>query len=180
MGMKKILLGVISILFLIGCSAKKEQNSSSNEDSSNNLENSQEEGLSLPPDGLEVIAENLNVPWSIENLEDTFYLTERSGSIIRIENGEVKRQDVELEQEVSTASEAGLLGFVFAPDFAESNQAYAYYTYENGGGQYNRIVTLQLEDNVWKEENLLLDEIPSGTYHHGGRLKSRKNSRHMD
>jgi glucose/arabinose dehydrogenase len=28
-----------------------------------------------------------------------------------------------------------------------------------------------LEDNVWREESLLLDKIPSGTYHHGGRLK---------
>ncbi len=35
----------------------------------------------------------------------------------------------------------------------------------------NRIVTLRLEENVWREESMLLDNIPSGTYHHGGRLK---------
>ena len=28
-----------------------------------------------------------------------------------------------------------------------------------------------MEDNVWREESLLLDKIPSGSYHHGGRLK---------
>ncbi len=28
-----------------------------------------------------------------------------------------------------------------------------------------------MEENVWREESLLLDNIPSGTYHHGGRLK---------
>ncbi|QKY71673.1 sorbosone dehydrogenase family protein [Lentibacillus sp. CBA3610] len=156
---------LLGILFLVGCSENEQQNSS------NEQENSQQEELSLPVESLEVIAENLEVPWSIEKLEDTFYLTERSGSIVEIGNGEVERQTVELEQEVSTASEAGLLGFVLAPDFSESNLAYAYYTYEDSDGQYNRIVTLRLEDNVWREESLLLDQIPSGAYHHGGRIK---------
>ncbi|WP_176449618.1 sorbosone dehydrogenase family protein [Lentibacillus sp. CBA3610] len=167
MFVKKIMLVpcLLGILFLVGCSENEQQNSS------NEQENSQQEELSLPVESLEVIAENLEVPWSIEKLEDTFYLTERSGSIVEIGNGEVERQTVELEQEVSTASEAGLLGFVLAPDFSESNLAYAYYTYEDSDGQYNRIVTLRLEDNVWREESLLLDQIPSGAYHHGGRIK---------
>ncbi|REJ09108.1 quinoprotein glucose dehydrogenase [Halobacillus trueperi] len=117
------------------------------------------------------MAENLKVPWSIQKSEDTFYLTERSGNIVKIEEGEVERQRVELEEEVSTASEAGLLGFVLAPDFSESNLAYAYYTYEDKEEQFNRIVTLRLENDGWREEDLLLDQIPSGTYHHGGRMK---------
>lgn len=164
--MKKILMGyLLGILFLVGCSANEQQNSS------NEQEDTQQEQLSLPVEALDVIAGNLDVPWSIEKLDNTFYLTERSGSIVEIENGKVERQTVELEQEVSTASEAGLLGFVLAPDFSESNLAYAYYTYEGSDGQYNRIVTLRLEDNVWREESLLLDQIPSGAYHHGGRMK---------
>lgn len=170
--MKKILSGyLIGILFLIGCSANDEQNSSSNQDSTNNLEDTQQEETSLPVENLEVIAENLDVPWSIEKLEEKFYLTERPGSIVKIEGEEVERQRVELEKELATASEAGLLGFVLAPDFSESNLAYAYYTYEEAEGQFNRIVTLRLEDNVWREESLLLDQIPSGAYHHGGRIK---------
>ena len=159
--MKKILALSITAVFLIaGCSENEQQDASDNS-----------EDTSLPVEGLEVIAENLDVPWSIEKLEDTFYLTERSGDIVKIEEGEVERQRVELEEEISTASEAGLLGFVLAPDFSESNLAYAYYTYEDSEEQFNRIVTLRLEDSVWREENLLLDQIPSGTYHHGGRLK---------
>ena len=120
---------------------------------------------------LEMIAENLEAPWSIEKNENTFYLTERPGNIMKLENGLIERQSVELEKELATASEAGLLGFVLAPDFRESKQAYAYYTYRDNTGQFNRIITLRLEDNIWREENLLLDKIPSGTYHHGGRLK---------
>ncbi|KGR85081.1 PQQ-dependent sugar dehydrogenase [Lysinibacillus odysseyi] len=119
----------------------------------------------------EVIMENLEVPWSIEKLGDTFYLTERPGHIVKIENGKMERYDLELQKKLSTAAEAGLLGFVLAPDFQDSNRAYAYYTYEDNGGQFNRVVTLRLEDGIWTEEKLLLDHIPSGSYHHGGRLK---------
>jgi len=118
-----------------------------------------------------IIAENLRVPWSIEKFESTFYVSERPGSIVKIENGIAERQRVELAKELSGAAEAGLLGFVLAPDFARTKRAYAYYTYEDGAGQYNRIVILLLEDNVWKEETVLLDRIPSGRVHHGGRLK---------
>ncbi|WP_237417355.1 PQQ-dependent sugar dehydrogenase [Halobacillus litoralis] len=156
--MKKLLTLSITVFFFIaGCS--------------DNPDDNKQEETSLPTEGLEVIADNLEVPWSIEKVEDTFYFTERSGNIVKIEDGEVERQSVELEEEVSTASEAGLLGFVLASDFSESNLAYAYYTYEDGGEQFNRIVTLRLENLVWREEDLLLDQIPSGTYHHGGRLK---------
>lgn len=118
-----------------------------------------------------VLAANLQVPWSVEMFENTFYLTERPGNIVKIENGAVKRQRVELKKELSTVAEAGLLGFVLAPDFSQSNRAYAYYTYQDGSRPLNRIVTLRLEGDVWKEERVLIDRIPSGNVHHGGRLK---------
>lgn len=164
--LKKIIAtSITAILLIAGCSENEQR------DSSNDLEDTKQEELSLPVEDIEVIADNLDVPWSIEKLGDILYLTERSGNIVKIEGGEVERQRVELEQEVSTASEAGLLGFVLAPNSSESNLAYAYYTYEDSEGQFNRIVTLRLEGNIWREESLLLDQIPSGTYHHGGRLK---------
>ncbi|MEK3889835.1 PQQ-dependent sugar dehydrogenase [Bacillus sp. FSL K6-3431] len=164
--MKKIFsVYLVLILLLVGCSSNKQQDAVHNNNEQNTPPSQQEN------DELEVIAENLDVPWSIEKMNNTFYLTERSGSIVKIENGEMDRQSVELEKEIATASEAGLLGFVLAPNFEELNLAYAYYTYEDSSGQFNRIITLHLEDNVWREESLLLDKIPSGSYHHGGRLK---------
>jgi len=122
----------------------------------------------------EVIADQLEIPWSIEQSGDTFYITERSGNIAKINNGTVERQAVKLKKELATASEAGLLGFVLAADFAESSQAYAYYTYKDQAAQYNRIVRLQLEADGgggWQEIDVLVDQIPSGSVHHGGRLQ---------
>jgi glucose/arabinose dehydrogenase len=63
------------------------------------------------------------------------------------------------------------MGFVLARDFKELNLAYAYYTYEDNSVQFNRVVTLRLEDNGWREESLLLDKIPGNSWYNGGRLK---------
>jgi glucose/arabinose dehydrogenase len=160
--MKKILSLLMVILLLVGCSSNEQQDSAGNEQNAPNEQGNEE---------LEVIAGDLNVPWSIEKHENTFYLTERPGSIVKIENGEVERQRVELEKELSTNSEDGLMGFVLAPDFQESNLAYAYYTYQDSSGQFNRVVTLRLEGNVWREESLIFDAIPGNSWHDGGRLK---------
>ncbi|QQP15053.1 sorbosone dehydrogenase family protein [Lysinibacillus agricola] len=147
-------------MLLFGCSATKHKQSEDHENATN-----------LPSPKLEVIADNLQTPWSIQKSGDAFYLTERPGNIVKITDREVERQHVELSKELSTASEAGLLGFVLAPDFLESKRAYAYYTYVDDTNQFNRIITLTLQDNKWKEERLLIDRINSSSYHHGGRLK---------
>jgi len=152
---------IIAIFLLAGCTASEQLNLIDKQQTTEERENQK----------LEVIAEKLEIPWSIEKVENTFYLTERQGTIVKIKDKEIVRQRVRLLKDLSTASEAGLLGFVLAPDFSESNRGYAYYTYEDSSGQFNRIVTLHLEESVWKEESLLLDKIPSGSWHHGGRLK---------
>lgn len=123
------------------------------------------------PDELTVLAENLNAPWSIEKIENTFYITERPGAIVKVEAEEETRQEVNLSDDLATAEEAGFMGFVLASDFKESQQAYAYYTYTNEKGQFNKVIALTLEGDQWTEMSVLLDEIPSGPYHHGGRIK---------
>jgi glucose/arabinose dehydrogenase len=119
----------------------------------------------------EIIANKLFVPWSIQKAQETFYLSERPGNIVEISDGTVTRHKVSFSKTLSTAAEAGFLGFVLHPDFLQNQRAFAYYTYENSSGQYNRIVELVKEKDAWKEIKVLLDQIPSGQYHHGGRLE---------
>jgi glucose/arabinose dehydrogenase len=118
-----------------------------------------------------VLADNLQVPWSIQKAEDVFYISERPGTIVKVENGEQERQTVNLGKPLSEESEAGLLGFVLHPNFSENQQAFAYYTYDVQGSPFNRVVVLERKDNVWNEIKVLLDGIPSGPVHHGGRIK---------
>lgn len=121
---------------------------------------------------VEVLAENLSVPWSIDRVNQTFYISERTGSIVKITNRKIERQRVHLEKPLAEAAEAGLLGFVLDPQFSENHKAYAYYTYrDEKKGQFNRVVVLRTNGNEWTEAAILLDRIPSAAYHHGGRLK---------
>lgn len=143
--MKKMLL--LATLLLVGCNEED-----------------------VPNDELQIVAQQLSAPWAIDKHDGTFYVTERTGAIVAITGNDAVRQQVILKRELSTASEAGLLGFVLSPQFADTNEAFAYYTYE-GNGQHNRIVKLQLDGNMWHETDVLLDNIPSGAFHHGGRLK---------
>lgn len=161
--MKKFLaIFLLAIPLIAGCSENEQQTIGNERGNSVNEPTNQR---------YDVLADNLEAPWSIEKHGNTFYLTERPGTIVKVENGKIDRQSVELKKGLSTVSEEGQMGFVLAPDFQESNLAYAYYTFEDSSGQFNRIVTLRLEDNIWKEESLLLDKIPGNSWHDGGRLK---------
>ncbi|PLT35930.1 sorbosone dehydrogenase family protein [Bacillus sp. V5-8f] len=119
----------------------------------------------------EVLLSNLKVPWSIEKKGETFYLSERTGSIVKLVNGQMVREKVNLQKRLSANPEAGFLGFVLSPIFKETNEAFAYYTYDQDEKSWNRIVVLSYKGGQWTEQKVLLDGIPSGQYHHGGRLK---------
>ncbi|MCC5895536.1 MAG: PQQ-dependent sugar dehydrogenase [Alkalibacterium sp.] len=171
--MKKMLMsGLVTITFLSACTDNEQVDpATDNEESveenavdTDDLEQDEEEN------GLEVVADHLEIPWSIDYFEDTIYLTERPGTIVALTDGESERQELELEEDISTASEAGLLGFVISPTYSETGEAFVYYTYESSEGQFNRIVRVVLEDTIWRETEVLLDQIPSGSVHHGGRL----------
>lgn len=174
--MKRLMISAISASFIL--SACSNDSRDETEDKGKQTQNEMEHEQSQSDDnqdrketkGIETVAQGLDTPWSIAKSNDVFYLSERPGKIIKIDGNKKNEQQVDLDKEVSTAAEAGLLGFVLAPDFKDSQEAYAYYTYEDNG-QFNRIVKLKLENDTWKAEEVLIDKIPSGQYHHGGRLK---------
>jgi len=170
--MKKYVGFLTIILFLAGCSPTPQA-----PDDNADPETPTEEPTTQPEENgetaaneLTILAENLNIPWAIEQAGETFYISERPGAIVKVEDGETTRQEINLSEELATVPEAGLLGFTLSPDFEASSNAFAYYTYTNDSGQFNRIVSLTLADDVWTEEDVLLDNIPSGNIHHGGRL----------
>ncbi|WJH37286.1 PQQ-dependent sugar dehydrogenase [Paenibacillus sp. CC-CFT747] len=48
--------------------------------------------------------------------------------------------------------------------------AYAYHTYQEGNRTLNRVVLLQEKNGSWEEQKALLEGIPGGINHNGGRL----------
>ncbi|MFC0560888.1 hypothetical protein [Halalkalibacter alkalisediminis] len=154
--MKKILVIIMFVLHLIaGCSTKEELIIVARHSNSLNTQIHQETETNL---------ENLGVFWSIRKPENVFYIKEGPRNIVKVKNDEIQHHSVILEKEFATTSETSLLGFVLAPSDEESELAYAYYAYEDISGHFNRIVTLRSEHNIWKEDRLLIDKIPRGSF----------------
>lgn len=113
---------------------------------------------------LEVIAQNLEVPWALAFLPDNrLIFTQRSGNVSILENHSV---NVVRNINVTQNSESGLMGIAVDPQFNENHYIYLYYTHDD----YNRISRFLLDDNL-TNETVLLDNIPAAAIHNGGRLK---------
>ncbi|WP_102028574.1 PQQ-dependent sugar dehydrogenase [Salirhabdus sp. Marseille-P4669] len=152
--MKKY-VSFILLCIIIGCSPKED----------NALETTANDTV--------VLATNLNIPWTINKIENTFYLSERGGTIVKVdsETGDVARQQIRVSKDILHTGEGGLLGFLLKPDFESSREAFAYHTYQEEGQILNRVITLKLTNGEWVEEAVLLEGIPGGRIHNGGRLK---------
>lgn len=127
-------------------------------------------GQSYPELGLkvDVIADNLKVPWAIDFAPDgRIFFTERIGIVNVIENGEIKQ----IMSLGVGGGEGGMLGIALDPNFEENSFVYIYYTYNEFLGIKNRLVQYVEFDNTLTEENILLEGIPGAPYHDGGRIK---------
>ncbi|WP_157404648.1 PQQ-dependent sugar dehydrogenase [Shouchella shacheensis] len=157
-----------SVLVLAACTDVEEGERDEVAGNANGEDAMMEEGESAG--NTQVLASNLEAPWAIEEEDGVFYLPQREGSLLRLEDGEVTEETLDLTEEVVQESESGLLGFLLDEEFTENKRAYVYHTYEVNGEMNNRIVALTHEDGTWTEEEVLLEEIPGAATHNGGRL----------
>ncbi|WP_229740762.1 PQQ-dependent sugar dehydrogenase [Ornithinibacillus halotolerans] len=116
-----------------------------------------------------VIAADLEIPWEIVKHNDVIYVSERPGAIVEVHSSHVERIPVQLEKELSKQPEAGLLGIALPPDFSDT--AYAYYSCVENNEYYQRVAKIKRKENHWEETSVILDKIPGGKYHQGGRIE---------
>ncbi|MFS0822244.1 PQQ-dependent sugar dehydrogenase [Bacillus sp. 1P02SD] len=154
--MKKLSLFLIFNI-MIGCSQDK------------NLDGPIKETVSNPA----IIATNLTIPWMITKTDGIFFIPERIGKLSEIEEatGKVTPQQLKLQKEILHQGEGGFLGFTLAPDFQNSNEAFMYHTYIEDGNILNRVILVERNGSSWVEKSVLLEGIPGGTIHNGGRIK---------
>lgn len=114
--------------------------------------------------GSEALAKNLEVPWAMAFLpDDRMIFTERGGRVNILDGKDVINiADINVTQN----SESGLLGIAVDPQFNQNHYIYLYYTQ----GNYNKISRFIL-GNKLTNETVLVDKIPGGPIHNGGRLK---------
>jgi glucose/arabinose dehydrogenase len=116
---------------------------------------------------IEIVADNLSVPWDIVELPDSdLLITERSGTLRRIGNTTIEYSI----SEVNETSEGGLLGIVLHPNFQENNYIYLYMTVDQGTGLENQIVRYKFTDNDLREKKVIFSGIPGANTHDGGKI----------
>ena len=112
----------------------------------------------------DILAQNLEVPWALAFLpDDRLIFTERVGKISVLNGKNITPVGT---INVTQNGESGLLGIAVDPQFNQNHYIYLYYTQ----GSYNRISRFVLGDKLTGEK-VLLDKIPGGSIHNGGRLK---------
>jgi glucose/arabinose dehydrogenase len=112
----------------------------------------------------EIVAQNLNTPWAIDFLPDgRMVFTQRGGQVSILENGTVKSIG---NINVNEMGESGLLGIAVDPEFNTNKFVYLYYTGQNG----NRLSRFTFNQKL-ENETVLIDNIPGGQIHNGGRIK---------
>lgn len=121
----------------------------------------------------EEVASGLDVPWGLLFLsKTTFLVTERSGTLRRVDNGQVQPEPVATVAAVDRG-EGGLLDIQAHPEFETNRQFYLYYTTNAGGAATNRVERWQLSEDGRSAtpDQIILDAIPVAQFHNGGRLR---------
>lgn len=117
---------------------------------------------------IEIVQENLNVPWEIVfGPENEIYLTERTGNLKIIREKNVTTIPIE---NVKQIGEGGLLGLALHPSFTRNRQIYLYKTTEQDGNLNNVVERYVLENSRLINREVILDNIPAFRIHDGGRI----------
>lgn len=163
--LKKGIIVVILILVLgTGYFISQQSSNIPSENGTSGLSNE----LLLPP--LEVLATDFEAPWGMDFLPDgTLIVTERRGGINLVDKNGKKSKIFEFD--INPDSERGVHGVAVDPNFSENKMIYFHYTYLEGNVPFNRVSRFILENNSLTEEEIVIDKIPAGLNHNGGRIK---------
>ncbi|WP_346945100.1 PQQ-dependent sugar dehydrogenase [Clostridium sp.] len=125
------------------------------------------------PYEIEVIAENLYVPWAIDISDNgKLYFTERSGAIRMIKDGKLHPQPlITFPTPFVSQGEGGLMGIALDPNYLQNHYMYVVHSYAESNQIYNRVVRLFEKNNKAFIDRILLDKIPGGRIHNVGRIK---------
>ncbi len=120
---------------------------------------------------VEVVAENLEVPWTIRFAPDgRMFFTERPGRVRVVEDGKLRQEPFFVVKDVEPSGENGLMGMVLHPDFAENHFVYLAYAYEAKNGKNVRVRRYRENGETLIEPKTIIESIDAARFHAGTRL----------
>jgi aldose sugar dehydrogenase len=123
--------------------------------------------------GMEVVAQGLEIPWSIVfPSAERILVSERTGTVRQIINGELSPDPVYFFEEARARDEAGLMGLALHPDYANNGYIYACYTTSGSGADIiSRVGRLTDDGDLLTFDRVILDDIPAARFHAGCRIQ---------
>ena len=119
---------------------------------------------------VEILATNLEKPWSIDFADKRIFISEKGGTIRVIDSGELL-DDPLVTLRTADVFDGGLLGIAVHPNFEQNNILYAYYTYSEEGELWNKLIQIKESDSKIIEAKTILDKVPGSSFSNGGIIK---------
>lgn len=125
---------------------------------------------SVPLKVQEVVT-GLQIPWGIAFLPGGDWLvTERAGKVRLIQGGKNLATAPVAAVTPGETGEGGVLGIALHPQFASNSLFYIFYTASTGMNRIEQF-SLSADHASATSKGVILDGIPSGEFHDGGRIK---------
>ncbi len=121
-------------------------------------------------DSVLILAENLDSPRSIAVSENRIFVTEKNGLIRVIQDDKLLEEPLATLRPANTF-DGGLLGIALHPNFLENHFLYVYFTYEENGKMWNKILQIKESENKLVDAKTIFDKIPASAFSNGGFLK---------
>ena len=119
---------------------------------------------------VEILAENLDEPRSIAVSGNRIFVTEKDG-LIRVIQDNVLLDEPLAALRPADVFDGGLLGIALHPDFSNNHLIYVFFTYEEEGKLWNKILQITESENKLKDAKTIFDKIPGSVFTNGGFLK---------
>ncbi|MCA9385338.1 PQQ-dependent sugar dehydrogenase [Candidatus Dojkabacteria bacterium] len=121
---------------------------------------------------IEVVAENLEIPWALVFLpNEELLVTERSGYISHITSEGIASRIFDLSAEIVNQGESGLLSMIKDPAFEENQFIYIYRSYKNLDNETRvRVDRYRYEAMNFYDKETIIEDIPAGSYHSSGEM----------
>ena len=121
---------------------------------------------------VQVVAEGLEVPWSLVFTSDERILVaERTGAIREIAGGHLNSQPLYVFNDIVRSGEAGLMGLALDTGYADNRFVYACYAQDSSAGIFNQVARLVDQYDRLEMDEVILEQIPSARNHAGCRLR---------
>lgn len=127
---------------------------------------------------VEVVAEDLNFPWSLQQLPEPqggWLVTERSGRLLHVaDDGSVNAVPLQLP-ELFVSGQSGLFEVSLAPDFSETRELFISYSCGSLSANTTCLARAELSSNApyttaQVRQIFVADPLRKGAAHYGGRM----------